>query len=85
MGSYTILLSKKAKKQLDKLTDDIAEPIFEAIAELSNNPRPHGYKKLKGRNGYRIRIGDYRVIYEIFDNRLVIDVVAVGNRREIYE
>jgi mRNA interferase RelE/StbE len=85
MPNYTIVLSKKAQKQLDKLSDIIAEPIFVAISELKENPRPSGCKKLKGREGYRIRIGNYRVIYAIFDNELLIDVITLGHRKEIYE
>ena len=84
MSKYTAVLSKKAQKQLDKLPDNIAEPIFNAILELEENPRPAGNKKLKGRDGYRIRIGNYRVIYEIFDNELIIDVIALGHRKNIY-
>jgi mRNA interferase RelE/StbE len=84
MSKYTAVLSKKAQKQLDKLPDNIAEPIFNAIFELEENPRPAGNKKLKGRDGYRIRIGNYRVIYEIFDNELIIDVIALGHRKNIY-
>ncbi len=49
MPNYTAVLSKKAQKQLDKLSDTIAEPIIDAIAKLEENPRPVGYKKLKGR------------------------------------
>lgn len=67
------------------MTDAIAEPILSSIGSLSENPRPQGYKKLKGRNGYRIRVGDYRVIYEIFDKILLIDVVDLGHRKDIYE
>ncbi len=85
MASYTILLSKKAQKQLDKLTDQIVDPILEAIAELGKNPRPVGYKKLKGRNGCRIRVGNYRVIYEIYDSELLVDLIAVGHRKDIYK
>ena len=59
---YSIDFSKKAQKKLDKLSDVIANPILSAIGNLSNNPRPQGYKKLKGRKGYRIRVGNYRVI-----------------------
>jgi mRNA interferase RelE/StbE len=81
---YSIDFSKKAQKKLDKLSDDIANPILSAIGSLSNNPRPQGYRKLKGRKGYRIRVGDYRVIYEIFDNILLIDVIDLGHRKEIY-
>ena len=82
---YSIDFSKKAQKNLDKLSDIIAKPILSAIGSLSDNPRPQGYKKLKGRKGYRIRVGNYRVIYEIFDEVLLIDVIDLGHRKDIYE
>ncbi len=82
---YSIDFSKKAQKKLDRLSDDIANPILSAIGSLSDNPRPQGYRKLTGRKGYRIRVGDYRVIYEIFDDILLIDVIDLGHRREVYE
>ena len=82
---YNIDFSKKAQKKLDKLSDEIANPILSAIGSLSTIPRPQGYKKLKGRKGYRIRVGDYRVIYEIIDDILLIDVVDLGHRKDIYE
>ncbi|HEY9125250.1 MAG TPA: type II toxin-antitoxin system mRNA interferase toxin, RelE/StbE family [Bacteroidales bacterium] len=56
-----------------------------AISNLGNNPRPFGYKKLKGEDAYRIRIGDYRIIYEIDDTIIVVTVVSVGHRKEIYK
>ena len=85
MGSYIVVLSKKAQKQLDKLSDNIAKPIIEAITNLETDPRPLGYKKLKGRDGYRIRAGNYRIIYDIFDTELIVDIIAVGHRKDIYE
>ncbi len=85
MPNYTIVLSKKAQKQLDKLSDTIAEPILEAIGSLEANPRPQGYKKLKGRDGYRIRIGNYRVVYDIIDTELIVDIITLGHRKDIYE
>ena len=85
MPKFTILLTKKAEKQIDKLKDNIAIPILEAITQLENNPRPTGCKKLKGRDAFRIRIGNYRVIYEIFDNELLIEVIALGHRKDIYK
>jgi len=85
MADYTIELSKKAQKQLDKLSDSIANPILNAIGELASNPRPLGYKKLKGRDGYRIRVGDYRIIYDIYDNQLIVLIVVLGHRKEIYK
>ena len=81
---YQIQIRKSAQKQLDKLSDNIADILLDAIEALANDPRPFGCKKLKDRDGYRIRKGDYRIIYDIFDNRLVIDVIALGHRREIY-
>lgn len=85
MAKYTVVLSKKAQKQLDKLPDNIASPILDAIEDLGENPRPVGCLKLKGREGYRIRVGDYRIIYEVFDTELIIDIIALGHRRGIYE
>lgn len=85
MASYTILLSKKAQKQLDNLSESIAEPIIFAIAKLEENPRPAGYKKLKGREGYRIRVGNYRIIYDIFENKLIVDLITLGLRKDIYD
>ena len=85
MPNYTIVLSKKAQKQLDNLSDTIAEPILEAIGSLETNPRPQGYKKLKGRDGYRIRVGNYRVVYDIIDTELIVDVITLGHRKDIYE
>ncbi|WP_199563232.1 type II toxin-antitoxin system RelE family toxin [Runella aurantiaca] len=52
---------------------------------VGEDPRPFGYKKLKGREAYRIRTGDYRVIYEIFDKKLIVQVIEIGHRREIYD
>ncbi len=69
---------------MDKIADDFAEPIFDAINKLEDNPRPHGVLKLKGRSGYRIRVGDYRIIYEIFDEVLLVDIVELGNRKDVY-
>ncbi|TAE22252.1 MAG: type II toxin-antitoxin system RelE/ParE family toxin [Cytophagales bacterium] len=84
MANYTVILSSKARKQLDNLSDHIASPVLIAIADLGEDPRPNGYKKLKGRDGYRIRAGNYRIIYEIFDTELVIDIITVGHRKDIY-
>ena len=65
--TYKILILKRAQKELAGLTGDPYERVRNAIASLADNPRPHGCKKLMGREGLRIRIGDYRVVYEIND------------------
>lgn len=85
MQVYTVRLTKTARKQLDKLPDSIALPLLTLISELGMNPRPPGVKKLKGRDGYRVRKGDYRIIYDIIDSVLVIEVIAIGHRKEIYD
>ena len=66
------------------MPDDVASRILRRLAGLETNPRPADVKKLKGRDAWRIRVGDYRVIYEIHDRVLQIIVITVGHRREIY-
>lgn len=83
--SYKIEITKSAEKQLRKLSDSVSKKISIAILSLAENPRPNGCKKLKGKDlAYRIRVSDYRIIYEVFDNELLIVVLAAGHRKEIY-
>ncbi|TGK14150.1 type II toxin-antitoxin system RelE/ParE family toxin [Leptospira fletcheri] len=84
MPEYFVFLSKTAGKQLDKLPDSVAETLLKTIESLAKNPKPQGVKKLKGRDGYRIRKGDYRIIYDIVDMKLVVEVIAIGHRKDIY-
>ena len=81
---YQVILPKSIQKELDRLPDDIASRILARLVGLETNPRPADVKKLKGRDAWRIRVGDYRVIYEIHDRALQIIVIAIGHRREIY-
>ncbi len=81
---YQVLLSKSVQKELDRLPNAIANRILVRLAGLETNPRPADVKKLKGRDAWRIRVGDYRVIYEIHDRVLQVIVITVGHRREIY-
>lgn len=83
--TYHVNLSKSVIKTLIKINEPNYSNIKSAIYSLADNPRPRGCKKLKGRSGYRIRVGDYRVIYEIIDNELIIDVITVGHRKDIYD
>jgi mRNA interferase RelE/StbE len=82
---YTVLVERYAQKQIIKLDKKLIPVIKTAIAELADNPRPFGYKKLKGEEAYRIRVGDYRIIYEIDDNIILITVVSVGHRKNVYK
>lgn len=83
--SYNVKFAKGASKQFKKLSPEIQERIQIKIDELADNPRPNGVVKLvNGENRYRIRVGDYRVLYIIFDDVLLVTVVKVGHRREVY-
>ncbi len=81
---FQVILPKSVQKELDRLPDEMANRILARLAGLETNPRPADVKKLKGREAWRIRVGDYRVIYEIHDRVLQIIVITVGHRREIY-
>jgi mRNA interferase RelE/StbE len=81
---YEVELSEVAKKELAKLETLVQDRIRLAFRVLSANPRPPLARKLRGRKGYRIRVGDYRIIYEVFDDKIVVIVVRIGHRREIY-
>lgn len=82
---YEITYAQSALKSLRKLDRTIARRILHAIDRLTEDPRPPGCKQLKGGAGeMRIRIGDYRVIYDVMDDEVVILVLAIGHRREIY-
>jgi len=82
---YTVVLQKRVIEAMEKISEPDFSKLKAAMFSLSDNPRPNGYKKLKGRDGYRIRVGNYRIIYEIFDNILLVDVINLGHRKEIYE
>lgn len=82
---YTIIYENAALKQLDKLPQNIANRIRAKINDLEENPRPHGCLKLTGFEAYRIRIGDYRVIYNIEDSILTVTVIKISHRRDVYE
>ncbi|MDJ0355723.1 type II toxin-antitoxin system RelE/ParE family toxin [Paenarthrobacter sp. PH39-S1] len=83
---YAVQIAPAAARQLRKLPPESRRRIQAAIELLAVTPRPPGTKKLAGNTGdWRIRTGDYRIVYEIHDDRLVVLVVAVGHRRGIYQ
>jgi mRNA interferase RelE/StbE len=85
MQRYRLYISKTAQRQLDKLHYEVTEKLIAIIRTLADNPRPFGYRKLRGREAYRIRQGNYRIIYEIIDDTLIINVITLGHRKEVYE
>jgi mRNA interferase RelE/StbE len=83
---YRIAFLPEADRDFDKLTPVTRQRIAPRIASLAEDPRPHGVRKLIGsRSLYRIRVGDYRVIFEINDQAQLVTVIGVGHRREVYE
>jgi mRNA interferase RelE/StbE len=82
---YNVLLERVAERDLNRLATDVHDRIIEALQKLARNPRPPGCRKLVGtRNDWRIRVGDYRVIYEIADSAREVRVNRVRHRREVY-
>ena len=82
---YQVNLKKSVVKDLEKLPDIVLKRIQKTILALSSNPRPDGCKKLKGRDDYRVRIGDYRILYFIDDDIVTVEVVRVQHRKDVYE
>lgn len=82
---YEVELSELAKKDLAGLQPQVQNRVRLAFRILSSNPRPPRSVKLKGRSGYRIRVGNYRIIYEIFDKKVIVLIMRIGHRREVYK
>jgi mRNA interferase RelE/StbE len=84
--TYEIIITKFIQKQLDNLPNNIQERVYDKISQLAEEPRPDGVVKLKGYdNQYRIRIGDYRLVYEIQDEQLIVLLVQCKHRRDVYK
>ena len=86
MGSYCVSLTSSAEKELHGLPNKVIARIVSRLEKLASAPRPPGCKKLKG--GYkewRIRVGDYRIVYVIDDMASTVDVMRIAHRREVYE
>ena len=82
---YRIEFTSSGTHDFSKLTDDVQQRLMPKIDALAHEPRPMGIQKLQGRvNRYRILVGDYRVVYEIQDRILVVLIVRIGHRREVY-
>lgn len=81
---YRVRIERKALKSLAKIPEPYYSKIKTSILELGNDPCPKACKKLKGRDAYRIRVANYRIIYEIDDGVLLVDVIDLGHRKEVY-
>lgn len=81
---YSILILRRAQKELSSLPEEAYTRVRDAIRVLSEEPRPEGSRKLTARPGWRIRIGAYRVIYEIDDTNHLMTILHIGHRRDVY-
>ena len=81
---FEVQATQSAAKALNRLPKEVRERVLDALVVLEGQPRPPGAKKLVNRPAWRIRVGDYRVLYEILEEKVVILVVEIGHRREIY-
>jgi mRNA interferase RelE/StbE len=82
---YHVEISRAAAKQFEALPRREQERIMPALLALADDPRPHGVVKIKGVDDqYRIRVGEYRVLYAIADDRLIVLVLRIGHRRDVY-
>ncbi len=81
---YRILIKRSAEKEMDRLPDRAFQRVAQAILKLERDPRAKGSKKLRGVQDYRLRVGEYRILYCIDDDTRVVEVIAVGHRRDLY-
>jgi len=84
MGKYKLVFKKSVAKDLRPLPGRDVDRILRCIRALANDPRPKGCEKLSGQDRYRVRQGVYRIIYEINDDILIVTVVKIGHRQDIY-
>ena len=84
MGRYRVLIRRSAEKEIARLPDAIRRRVVDRILALTDDPRPHGCQKLSGEEKYRIRQGDWRIVYEIDDDMVVVLIVRVAHRSDVY-
>ena len=84
MANYRLWIKASAAKELESLPRKDRQRVADRIRSLSVNPRPTGSEKLTDADRYRLRQGDYRILYEIHDREVVVLVVKIGNRRDVY-
>jgi len=86
MPDYTITFARSARKELEELDEKLVNRIFQKIEALATNPRPSGCRKLVGnKHLWRIRVGDYRIVYAVYDDKNLVDIIAVRHRKDVYK
>ena len=81
---WEVRLGREAEKTLKRLMPEIKERVLTALAKLRSNPFPIGIEKLKTTNEWRLRVGDYRIIYRVDEKRRIVEVSEIGHRRDVY-
>ena len=84
MASYNVVITKSAAKELEGVPTKDRRRLVARIWALAEDPRPPGSEKLAGDEKYRVRQGDYRILYQIADADLIVTVVRIGHRRDVY-
>lgn len=86
MGNYGVELKPSAHKELEALPDHVLVRMIQTLEGLISDPRPHGCKKLKGyKDQWRVRVGDWRVVYVVDDSAKLVSVTRIAHRRDVYE
>ncbi|MCA1716733.1 MAG: type II toxin-antitoxin system RelE/ParE family toxin [Actinobacteria bacterium] len=82
--SYSLFIPRSVNKRMERLPAEVYDLLDSAILALADEPRPPGYVKLKGREEWRIRVGDYRIVYGIDDEQRIVEVLNVAHRRDVF-
>lgn len=84
MAGYSVLVTRSAEREIERLPTPVRRLVVRRIQALAGNPRPHGSQKLAGEDKYRIRQGDYRIVYTIEDEIVTVTIVRVAHRSDVY-
>jgi mRNA interferase RelE/StbE len=84
VGVYSVLITRSAEKEIERLPTHVRRLVVRRIEALAGDPRPHGSQKLAGEDKYRVRQGDYRIVYTIEDEIVTVTVVRIAHRSDVY-
>jgi mRNA interferase RelE/StbE len=81
---YSVRIKRSAEKEMDSLPHSVFDRVAESIHALEIDPMPHGCRKLRGMEQYRLRVGTYRILYTVDDSHHLVEIIAVGHRKDVY-
>jgi mRNA interferase RelE/StbE len=85
MPKYQVFVQQSAQKEIEKLPKPAQAKVIKGLVALAENPRPANCKKLIGTDAWRVRVGEYRIVYWIEDNKLRVEIVRVAHRKDVYK